>query len=109
MEQQNQEQQLTKQQVLEMQRQQKIAEQRRKDEKKFLKEQVEFQELEIKYMENMMYLPQLREQFRKFIDSMNNPPVKMQEENTNIKSDEGIKLPDNVAEVTTGPEVDSKE
>ena len=87
MEQQNQEQQLTKQQVLEIQKQQRAAEQRRKDEKKFLKEQVEFQELEIKYMQNMMYLPQLREQFKKFIDSINNPPVKMQEENTDIKTD----------------------
>ena len=88
MEQQNQEQQLTKQQLLEIQKQQRAAEQRRKDEKKFLKEQVEFQELEIKYMENMMYLPQLREQFKKFVDSINNPPVKMQEENTDTSVNE---------------------
>ena len=94
MEQQNQEQQLTKQQLAEFNRQQRAAEQRRKDEKKSLKEQVEFQELEIKYMENMMYLPQLRAQFKKFIDEMNNPPVKMQEENTAIKTDIGIELPD---------------
>ena len=88
MEQQNQEQQLTKQQLLEIQKQQRAAEQRRKDEKKFLKEQVEFQELEIKYMENMMYLPQLRAQFKKFIDEVNNPPVKMQEENTDTSVNE---------------------
>ena len=88
MEQQNQEQQLTKQQLLEIQKQQRAAEQRRKDEKKFLKEQVEFQELEIRYMENMMYLPQLREQFKKFVDSINNPPVKMQEENTDTSVNE---------------------
>lgn len=94
MEQQNQEQQLTKQQLAEFNKQQRAAEQRRKDEKKFLKEQVEFQELEIKYMKNMMYLPQLREQFKKFIDNINNPPVKMQEENTDIKADIGIELPD---------------
>ena len=94
MEQQNQEQQLTKQQVLEIQKQQRAAEQRRKDEKKFLKEQVEFQELEIKYMENMMYLPQLREQFKKFIDSINNPPVKMQEENTDTSINENSEKSD---------------
>ena len=94
MEQQNQEQQLTKQQLLEIQKQQRAAAQRRKEEKEFLMEQVSFQELEIKYMENMMYLPQLRAQFKKFIDEMNNPPVKMQEENTAIKSDTGIELPD---------------
>ena len=94
MEQQNQEQQLTKQQVLEIQKQQRAAEQRRKDEKKFLKEQVEFQELEIKYMENMMYLPQLREQFKKFIDSINNPPVKMQEENTDTSVNENSEKSD---------------
>lgn len=94
MEQQNQEQQLTKQQLAEFNKQQRAAAQRRKEEKEFLREQVSFQELEIKYMENMMYLPQLREQFKKFIDSINNPPVKMQEENTDIKSDTGIELPD---------------
>ena len=94
MEQQNQEQQLTKQQLLEIQKQQRAAEQRRKDEKKFLKEQVEFQELEIKYMENMMYLPQLREQFKKFIDSINNPPVKMQDENTDISINENSEKSD---------------
>ena len=94
MEQQNQEQQLTKQQVLEIQKQQRAAEQRRKDEKKFLKEQVEFQELEIKYMQNMMYLPQLREQFKKFIDSINNPPVKMQEENTDTSVNENSEKSD---------------
>ena len=94
MEQQNQEQQLTKQQLLEIQKQQRAAEQRRKDEKKFLKEQVEFQELEIKYMENMMYLPQLREQFKKFIDSINNPPVKMQEENTDTSVNENSEKSD---------------
>ena len=94
MEQQNQEQQLTKQQVLEIQKQQRAAEQRRKDEKKFLKEQVEFQELEIKYMENMIYLPQLREQFKKFIDSINNPPVKMQEENTDTLVNENSEKSD---------------
>ena len=94
MEQQNQEQQLTKQQLLEIQKQQRAAEQRRKDEKKFLKEQVEFQELEIRYMENMMYLPQLREQFKKFIDSINNPPVKMQEENTDTLVNENSEKSD---------------
>lgn len=94
MEQQNQEQQLTKQQLLEIQKQQRAAEQRRKDEKKFLKEQVEFQELEIKYMENMMYLPQLREQFKKFIDSINNPPVKMQEESTDTYINENSEKSD---------------
>ena len=94
MEQQNQEQQLTKQQLAEFNRQQRAAEQRRKDEKKFLKEQVEFQELEIKYMENMMYLPQLREQFKKFIDSINNPPVKMQEENTDTSVNENSEKSD---------------
>ena len=94
MEQQNQEQQLTKQQLLEIQKQQRAAEQRRKDEKKFLKEQVDFQELEIKYMENMMYLPQLREQFKKFIDSINNPPVKMQEENTDTSVNENSEKSD---------------
>ena len=88
MEQQNQEQQLTKQQLIEIQKQQRAAAQRRKEEKEFLREQVSFQELEIKYMENMIYLPQLREQFKKFIDSINNPPVKMQEENTDTSVNE---------------------
>jgi hypothetical protein len=93
MEQQNQEQQLTKQQLAEFNKQQRAAAQRRKEEKEFLREQVSFQELEIKYMENMMYLPQLREQFKKFIDALHNPPVKMQDENTDIKTDTGIELP----------------
>ena len=88
MEQQNQEQQLTKQQLLEIQKQQRAAAQRRKEEKEFLREQVSFQELEIKYMENMMYLPQLRENFRKFIESIQNTPVKMQEENTDTSGNE---------------------
>lgn len=88
MEQQNQEQQLTKQQLAEFNKQQRAAAQRRKEEKEFLREQVSFQELEIKYMENMMYLPQLREQFKKFIDSINNPPVKMQEESTDTSVNE---------------------
>ena len=94
MEQQNQEQQLTKQQLLEIQKQQRAAAQRRKEEKEFLREQVRFQELEIKYMENMMYLPQLREQFKKFIDSINNPPVKMQEENTDTSVNENSEKSD---------------
>ena len=94
MEQQNQEQQLTKQQLIEIQKQQRAAEQRRKEEKEFLREQVSFQELEIKYMENMMYLPQLREQFKKFIDSINNPPVKMQEENTDTSVNENSEKSD---------------
>ena len=94
MEQQNQEQQLTKQQLLEIQKQQRAAAQRRKEEKEFLREQVSFQELEIKYMENMMYLPQLREQFKKFIDSINNPPVKMQEESTDTSVNENSEKSD---------------
>ena len=94
MEQQNQEQQLTKQQLAEFNKQQRAAAQRRKEEKEFLREQVSFQELEIKYMENMMYLPQLREQFKKFIDSINNPPVKMQEENTDTLVNENSEKSD---------------
>ena len=94
MEQQNQEQQLTKQQLLEIQKQQRAAEQRRKEEKEFLREQVSFQELEIKYMQNMMYLPQLREEFRKFIDAIQNPPVKMQDENTDTSVNENSEKSD---------------
>lgn len=94
MEQQNQEQQLTKQQLAEFNKQQRAAAQRRKEEKEFLREQVSFQELEIKYMENMMYLPQLRAQFKKFIDEMNNPPVKMQEENTDTSVNENSEKSD---------------
>ena len=94
MEQQNQEQQLTKQQVLEIQKQQRATAQRRKEEKEFLREQVSFQELEIKYMQNMMYLPQLREEFRKFIDAIQNPPVKMQEESTDTSVNENSEKSD---------------
>ena len=42
----------------------------------------------------MMYLPQLREQFKKFIDSINNPPVKMQEENTDTSVNENSEKSD---------------
>ena len=42
----------------------------------------------------MMYLPQLREQFKKFIDSINNPPVKMQEENTDTLVNENSEKSD---------------
>lgn len=94
MEQQNQEQQLTKQQLAEFNKQQRAAAQRRKEEKEFLREQVSFQELEIKYMQNMMYLPQLREEFRKFIDAIQNPPVKMQEENTDTSVNENSEKSD---------------